>query len=424
MQNEESNMDGTGGAVSAKMNIVTRRLDEIHPCPTNAKTHDQKQVDNVANCIRFAGWTQPIVIAQNGEIVIGHCRYLAARQLGCKEVPCLLKDELDERQLRALRVLDNKLNESPWDADLLKVELDDLDFSEMGIDVDFDIDIGGGAEPVEGEDDAPEVDANETPDSVRGAVYALGNHRLMCGDSTNKDDFEKLMAGDKADMVFTDPPYGVAIGDKNKALNEVQKAGRILENIEGDAMGEEELYATLRAAFENVRENCKDDAVYYVTSPQGGSLGLMMMMMKDAGLPVRHVLMWCKNCATFSVGRLDYDYKHEPIFYTWTKSHHNFRGGRCRTTVWDFDKPQRCDVHPTMKPVALVENAILDGTEAGMIVLDAFGGSGTTAIACEKQGRVCRMMELDPHYCDVIRRRWAEFTHGEGCDWKALTPKA
>ena len=232
----------------------------------------------------------------------------------------------------------------------------------------------------------------------------------MCGDSTDPDAWARLMDGELADMVFTDPPYGVAIGDKNKALNAVQKAGRRTENIKGDTMTEDQLYTMLKSAFVNVRENCADDACYFVTSPQGGSLGLMMMMMRDAGLAVRHVLMWRKNVATFSLGRLDYDYQHEPIFYTWTKKHHNFRAGENRTTVWDYDKPRKCDLHPTMKPVALVANAILDGTTGGMLVLDAFGGSGTTLIACEQLGRKCRMMELDPHYVDVIIDRWEKLT--------------
>ena len=215
-------------------------------------------------------------------------------------------------------------------------------------------------------------------------------------------------------MVFTDPPYGVAIGDKNATLQKMVSGGignAITKNIEGDTMPEAELYDMLKAAFINAREACKPDACYYVTSPQGGSLGLMMMMMmKDAGLEVRHVLMWEKNCATFSLGRLDYDYQHEPIFYTWTKSHHNYRAGENRTTVWKYDKPRKCDLHPTMKPVALVANAILDGTLEGDTVLDLFGGSGTTMIAAEQTGRKCLMMELDPHYCDVIIKRWEDFT--------------
>lgn len=242
----------------------------------------------------------------------------------------------------------------------------------------------------------------------------------MCGDSTDPAAWQLLMDGDKADMVFTDPPYGVAIGDKNAALNSVQKAGRCTENIEGDTMSEADLYAMLKSAFINVRENCADDACYFVTSPQGGSLGLMMMMMmKDAGLEVRHVLMWRKNAPTFSLGRLDYDYQHEPIFYTWTKAHHNFRGGENRSTVWEYDKPRKCDLHPTMKPIALVANAILDGTQEGMIVLDAFCGSGTTIMAAEQTKRRARCMELDPRYCDVIVKRWETFT---GQKAQLLTP--
>lgn len=219
----------------------------------------------------------------------------------------------------------------------------------------------------------------------------------------------------KADMVFTDPPYGVAIGDKNKALDEVSKSGRITENILGDTLSADELYDILVAAMTNARENCAPDAVYYVTSPQGGDLSLMMMMMmmKEAGLPVRHMLIWEKNSPTFSLGRLDYDYQHEPIFYTWAKKHHNYRRGENRSTVWKYDKPRRCDLHPTMKPVQLVACALKDGTKEGDVVLDLFGGSGTTLIACEQLGRKCRMMELDPHYCQVIIDRWEALTGGK-----------
>ena len=212
-------------------------------------------------------------------------------------------------------------------------------------------------------------------------------------------------------MVFTDPPYGVAIGSKNQALNNVDKGGHFHENIEGDTLSEDELYQVLLSAFVNIREACAPDAVYYVTSPQGGSLGLMMMMMmRDAGLPVRHVLMWKKNMPTFSIGRLDYDYQHEPIFYTWTEKHHNFRAGKFRSTVWEVPKPTKSKLHPTMKPVDLVANAILDGSQADMIVLDAFGGSGTTLIAAEQLGRRAYLMELDPKYVDVIIDRWEKLT--------------
>lgn len=211
-------------------------------------------------------------------------------------------------------------------------------------------------------------------------------------------------------MVFTDPPYGVSIGDKNAALNSVQPSGRCCKNIENDTLSADELYPILVSAMTNCRLCSKDDASYYVTAPQGGELWMMMMMMKDAGLLVRHNLIWLKNSATFSMGRLDYDYQHEPIMYTWTKKHHNYRKGNFRTSVWTIDKPRKCDVHPTMKPVELVANCLLDSTKEGDCVLDVFGGSGTTLIAAEQLGRKARVMELDPHYCDVIIARWEKLT--------------
>lgn len=212
-------------------------------------------------------------------------------------------------------------------------------------------------------------------------------------------------------MVFTDPPYGVAIGDKNKMLKEVVGGNAITENIANDTLSVDDLYKVLVKAMSNVRENTADDACYFVASPPGGDFGLMMMeMMKDAGLAVRHQIVWNKDSATFSIGRLDYDYKHEAILYTWTKSHHNYRNGSFRTSVWDITKVHKCDLHPTMKPVALVANCILDGTKEGDIILDCFGGSGTTLIAAEQLNRCARLVEIDPHYCDVILARWEKET--------------
>ena len=391
------------------MEIVMRRVSDLIPYGKNAKKHDETQITNVANSIRRFGWQQPIVIDERNVVVIGHCRLLAAKKLGLTEVPVTVASGLTDDEIRELRIADNKTNESPWDLGLLAEDIEGLDFE--GFDLDFGIDgeVGDVTSDEVVEDDF-DVTPPEQPKAKLGDIYQLGDHRLMCGDSTDADAWAQLMDGEKADMVFTDPPYGVAIGDKNATLNSVQKAGRCTTNIANDTMSEEELYDMLKAAFINVRESCHDDAVYFVTSPQGGSLGLMMMMMKDAGLPVRHVLMWMKNSATFSLGRLDYDYQHEPIFYTWTKSHHNYRGGENRTTIWQYDKPRKCDVHPTMKPVELVANAILDGTKEGDIVLDAFGGSGTTMIAAEQLGRKACLMELDPHYIDVIIARWEAFT--------------
>lgn len=261
----------------------------------------------------------------------------------------------------------------------------------------------------------------------------------MCGDSTDPQDIRKLMGEEKPLLVFTDPPYGVAIGDKNRDLAEAGFGGGITENIIGDTLDPDALYSILVKAFTNLREACDESCSYYVSSPQGGELGLMMMMMmKAAGLAVRHMLIWVKNAATFSMGRLDYDYRHEPIFYTWTKNHRWF-GDYSNTVIDDSkpidkmskpelkellraylhqqeestiycDKPAASKLHPTMKPVKLIARFILNSSAKGDVVADIFGGSGTTLIACEQLGRKCRMMELDPHYCDVIIARWEQFT--------------
>lgn len=240
--------------------------------------------------------------------------------------------------------------------------------------------------------------------------------------------------------MFADPPYGVAIGSKNAAINAAApgKGGRIEQDIANDTLPPDELYEMLVAAFSNLREHADEACSYYVSAPQGGDLGMMMMMMKDAGLPVRHNLIWVKNTACFSLGRLDYDYRHEPIFYTWTKRHEFY--GNYSTTVIDdttpidkmgkaelkelvralqeerpesviyCDKPFKSDLHPTMKPVKLVARLMVNSSQKGDPVCDIFGGSGTTLIAAEQLERTAYLMEIDPHYCDVIIQRWEEFT--------------
>lgn len=390
------------------MQTIDIKLTEIKPYEKNAKKHPESQVKNVAESIKHFGWAQPIVVDENNVIIIGHGRLKAAYMLNLETAPCYVLKGLTEAEKNKLRLLDNKLNESEWDFDLLKEQLPELDFSDFP-DLDWGI-ITPEEEKEVVEDEPPEVDEENEPTAKLGDIWQLGDHRLMCGDSTDAATVEKLMDGEKADMVFTDPPYGVAIGTKNRVLNSVQKSGRIIEDIENDTLNETELYDMLVKAMTNVRENCKPDASYYVTSPQGGSLGLMMMMMKDAGLLVRHVLMWKKNCATFSLGRLDYDYQHEPMFYTWTEKHHNYRKGKFRTTVWEIDKPRKCDLHPTMKPIELIAECLKDTTLPNDSVLDVFGGSGSTLIACEQLNRKCYMMELDPKYCDVIIKRWENLT--------------
>ena len=354
-----------------------------------------------------------LVYEHGGKYIVigGNMRYRACKELGYTQMPCkIIPPQATAEQLNAYIILDNS-GFGDWDWDALANEWDSQQLTDWGVDVpNWDEEASEEEQPSEDDDFDEEKDSIECR-VKKGEIWQLGKHRLMCGDSSNQEDVKKLMDGELADMVFTDPPYGVAIGDKNKALNSVIPSGRCSKNIDNDTLSANELYPLLVSAMTNCRENCKDDAIYFVTSPQNGDLGLMMMMMmKDAGLPVRHMLIWEKNSATFSLGRLDYDYQHEPIFYTWTKKHKNHRKGEFRTTIWKYDKPRKCDLHPTMKPVALVENCLKDGTIKGDIVLDVFGGSGTTIIACERQDRCARLMEIDPHYCDVIIARWEKMT--------------
>ena len=317
---------------------------------------------------------------------------------------------LTDDQKKEFIIKDNA-NFGQWDFDALANEWDSQDVVDWGVDVWEEA-----AEEEEGkgkdvqEDEAPEVKEGEAVCKL-GDIWQLGNHRLICGDSSNLEQMKKLMNGELGDMVFTDPPYGVSIGSKNQMLNKFQVSGRCLQNIANDTLKPDELYNILVKAFTNIRTLCKESASYYITAPQGGDLGMMMLkMMKDAGLEIRHTLMWLKNCATFSMGRLDYDYKHEPIMYTWVKKHNFYGGGEFKTSVWEVDKPRKCDLHPTMKPIKLIANAVENSSKEGDIVLDFFGGSGSTLIACEQLNRKCYMSELDPHYCDVIIQRWENLT--------------
>ena len=409
-------------------------LTKLRPYERNAKIHGQSQVEKIKASIQEFGFLSPCLIDSDYNIIAGHGRVAAAKELGLAKVPCVFIEGLTEEQRRAYILADNKLTElGEWDMDLVEEELQAL--SDLGFDAGltgFDWDASAVLDPIE-----------EKPEEARaklGDIWKLGNHRLMCGSSADPSSVGKLFAGEKARLVFTDPPYGVAIGTKNATINAVEpgRGGHIEEDIEGDTLPADELYPMLVAAFTNLRENCTDDCSYYVTSPQGGDLGLMMMMMRDAGLPVRHILIWIKSYPVFSMGRLDYDYRHEPVFYTWTKKH-EFVGGYDNTIIDDnprlehmskeelkelvhalkgdgsttaiyCDKPTSSKLHPTMKPTKLVQRFVYNSSHEGDIVADIFGGSGTTMIVCEHMNRRCFMMEYDPHYCDVIIERWEQFS--------------
>lgn len=285
----------------------------------------------------------------------------------------------------------------------------DLDFMSENIDIP-ELDLNALLDkPEETENDDVLPEAPE-PISKSGDLWELGDHRLLCGDSSDVASYKILFENLKADMVFTDPPYGVAIGEKNRLLNSFQKAGRNLSDIKNDTLDPIELEKMLVGCFNNICAYSKDDASFYVTAPQGGELGMMVMeVMRKAHIPVRHVLIWVKNAPTFSLGRLDYDYQHEPILYSWRKKHRFYGNGTQKKSVWNFNRPQKSSDHPTMKPVELIENAILNSTERGMILADIFAGSGSAVIACEKTGRRCFGIEYEPGYCDLIVKRYHQW---------------
>ena len=376
----------------------TKNIKEIKPYERNAKKHDSKQIQKVADSIKQFGFVQPIVIDKNNEIVIGHCRYEASKLLGLKEVPIIRVENLTDEEVKALRLADNKLNESEWDMKLAVDELKELS-EEMQTLTGFDLDLL--IEPDEQDDVIPE---DCPPVAKIGDLWKLGRHRLLCGDATKIEDVERLMDGKKADMVFTDPPYSVNYEKKNR---EVLKS-KSYSKITNDNLKVEDIARDLwKPVFDNLANVSKDGSSIYVTMPQGGDQMMMMMMMDS--WQVKHELIWVKDSPVFSMGRLDYDYMHEPIVYGWKKNHQFYGGGQYKKSVWHIKRDGNKS-HPTMKPVELMTNAICNSTKEEDIVIDAFGGSGSTLIACEKTNRICYMSELDPKYCDVIIKRFEDYS--------------
>ena len=366
------------------MKVANKNLADLMPYAGNAKKHDSTQIENVAESIRQFGFVQPIVIDRNGVIVIGHCRALAAEKLGMKEVPCVCVDDLTPEQVNALRIVDNKSNESSWDFDILPDELADLDLS----DFDFDFGIDDEEEKTEiVEDEAPEVDEDAEPIAKLGDIWQLGRHRLMCGDSTDKATVELLMDGKKADMVFTDPPYGVDYD----GINNDSRSG--LEDL-------------LTSAFENYKENCIDGAsVYCFHSDKCADIFHKVFR---SFCHFSSMIIWEKQSLVLSQG--DYQSIHEPCLYGWfDNGTHRFFGDRKQTSVWQFDR-KSIEGHTTPKPIGFICKALENSSKKNENVLDLFGGSGSTLIACEQLDRTCYMMELDPKYCDVIIKRWEKFT--------------
>ena len=381
---------------------------KLLPYARNARTHSDEQVAQIAASIAEFGFTNPILAGADGVIVAGHGRLAAAHKLGLALVPVVVLEHLSPTQRRALVIADNRIAENAgWDEAMLRIELvtlqdDDFDVSLTGFDADALADLladeDGNGDGDTDDDAVPEI--TETPISRPGDVWVLGGHRLLCGDSTKAECFEQLLQGSQVDMVFTDPPYNVNYA--NTAKDKMRGTNRAILN---DNLGDG-FYDFLLAALTPTIANCRGGIYVAMSSSE---LDVLQSAFREAGGKWSTFVIWAKN--TFTLGRSDYQRQYEPILYGWPEgATRHWCGDRDQSDVWQIKKPHKNDLHPTMKPVELVERAIRNSSRPGNVVLDPFGGSGTTLIAAEKSGRLARLIELDPKYVDVIVRRWQDWT--------------
>lgn len=403
----------------SKLKVEYRNVADLNPYGNNPRLNDGA-VDAVAASIKEFGFKVPIVVDSDGVIVTGHTRLKAAKKLGLGSVPVIVADDLSPEQVKAFRLADNKTAElAEWDLGKLDIELngiDDIDMSDFGFDdVDLgDLGIGSDLAGSDADEDIPEPPVE--PVAKMGDVYRLGDHILMCGDSTKPDDVHMLMSAagsaERADLLITDPPYNVNLGNGGSTDGARERHrrtdGLVIAN---DAMADGEFYEFLLKFYKNAKDAMREGAAFYVWYADSNGLTFRQAL-KDAGLQMRENLIWVKN--TFTLGRQDYQWRHEPCLYGWKDgASHSWHSDRKQSTVLEFDKPSVSKVHPTMKPVELFDYQIRNSSAKGDIVLDLFGGSGTTIIACEENGRRARVMEFDPKYVDVIVNRWEQLTGGK-----------
>ena len=381
---------------------------KLLPYARNARTHSDDQVAQIAASIAEFGFTNPILAGSDGIIVAGHGRLAAAQKLGLEIVPVVVLDHLTPTQRRALVIADNRIAENAgWDDAMLRIELEALQIEGFDLDITgFDADalaelIAGDEPDNEGQTDEDAVpELGETPISRPGDVWVLGKHRLLCGDATVAESYDRLMQGDAADMVFTDPPYNVNYA--NSAKDKMRGKDRAILN---DNLGDG-FYDFLLAALTPTVAHCSGGIYVAMSSSE---LDVLQAAFRAAGGKWSTFIIWAKN--TFTLGRADYQRQYEPILYGWPEgATRHWCGDRDQGDVWAIKKPQKNDLHPTMKPVELVERAIRNSSKTRDIVLDLFGGSGTTLIAAEKTQRRARLVELDPKYVDVIVKRWQDYT--------------
>lgn len=423
-----------------KKEIVYKDVNELIPYENNARIND-KAVDVVANSIKEFNFQQPILIDKNNVIIAGHTRQKAAQKPGITKVPCIVADDLTEEQIKAFRIADNSSAQvAEWDMDKLMKELEtiDYDMSEFGLaeqiaEIEKVID-------KDAEEDNFEIDEEVEPRVKVGEIWQLGRHRLMCGDSTKQEDVYKLMNGNLADIVVTDPPYNVAIVGGSHALSPEERIKRGGKTILNDKMGKDEFLQFLTNAFANISTYLKDGGAFYIWYASAEHINFEQALINN-DLYVKEQLIWNKSSFTF--GRADYHWKHEPCLYGWKEgAAHYFIDDRTQstviedacidlkklkkeemlkmlqdifsdkvsTTIINEEKPTKCDLHPTMKPVKLIARLIKNSSRKGENVLDLFGGSGTTLVASEQLDRNCFIMEFDPKYATAIVDRYEKLT--------------
>ena len=421
------------------MNIQNMKIKDIIPYEKNAKKHNRQQIENVAESIKRFGFAQPLVVDRNNVLIIGHCRLLASKLLQIREVPVVRMDELTDEQVKALRLLDNKLNESEWDMDLLSAELEEIDLE--GFDIDWEL---------PEEEPEPEIIQDDLPEEVesvckKGDLWKLGDHRLIVGDSTDAETIKRLMGGKKADLLLTDPPYNVAVNSNDGKPLSVEEAKRLHRRTDGLLVtndswkNDADFIQFLVKAFNTALGALKAGGVFYIWYADSQALNFRLAC-QQANMTIRENLIWVKSIFAFT--RQDYQWQHEPCLYGWKDgASHYFIDRRNLSTVIedqiDIDKMKKEDMkkllevlysedfpttimrapkptisklHPTMKPLKLMAKQIGNSTKRGEAVLDIFGGSGSTMMAAEQLGRRCYTCELDEHYADVIIQRWEDFT--------------
>jgi DNA modification methylase len=402
---------------------MTKKI-TLTPDPRNANKGTQRGLGQLDNSLRKYGAGRSILADKHGVVIAGNKTLERAADLGLpvrevhtdgRELVVVVRDDLDlatDKTAKELAIADNRVAEIDlaWDGDVLAALKDEIDLSQF-----FDKDeLAEILKDTAGNDAAdPGADTNRA-DELRekwqtelGQLWQVGRHRLLVGDCTVRENVARLMGTDRAEMVWTDPPYGVAVGDKNKYLNAIAPSNRVEENLENDTLAEPELAAMLCAAFDNAIAVCLAGAAWYVAAPPGPLHVLFGQVLKDRGI-WRQTIQWVKNNATFSPMGVDYHWQAEPIFYGWLpNAGHRYHGGRKQTTVWEIDRPTKSPEHPTMKPVELVTRALENSSCVGDVVLDLFLGSGTTLVACERLGRSGRGCELSPAYAAVTLERLA-----------------